>query len=259
MIIPHNSLLHPTAPILPPGGLFHAYAPCIRALPAHTPLARADVLTSDFLLARDALLELYYAPFDYVNEQARVVLVGIAPGWYQVERAFVNARDALLEGASEADASRLARTRASFSGPIRRNLVAMLDGIGLAAALGITSAWELWGERQELLHTSAVVRYPVFVRGGNWTGYNPDPLRHPLLHRFVTEALADELARVPSALVIPFGKSVAGALAHLAETGALDASRLLPGLPHPSGANAHRPAQFAAIRQLATERVKFFF
>lgn len=252
-------MLHPTASILPPGGLFHTFASRIAALPTHTPLARADVLTDDFLLARAELLELYYAPFDYVNEQARVVLVGIAPGWYQVERAFATARDALLRGASETDASRLARTTASFSGPIRRNLVVMLDGIGLPAALGITSGWELWGERHNLLHTSAVVRYPVFVRGGNWTGYNPDPLRHPLLSRFVTEALANELSLIPSALVIPFGKSVAASLAHLARTGALDPSRLLPGLPHPSGANAHRPAQFALVREEAAARVQAYF
>jgi hypothetical protein len=252
-------LLCPSPPVIPPHGLFEAFAPRIAALPARTPLARADLLDDAFLLARDAALELFYAPFDYVNPSARAVLVGIAPGWYQVERAFRAARDALVAGEPLHEASRLARTTASFSGPIRRNLVAMLDGIGLPEALGVISGWELWGARQDLLHTTAVVRYPVFVRGGNWTGYSPDPLRHPLLRRFATEALAAELAAVPRALVVPFGKSVAETLAHLVDAGALDASRCLPGLPHPSGANAHRPAQFAAVRERAAERVEAFF
>lgn len=248
-----------TSPVPPPHGLFHAYARRIAALPAHTPLARDDVLTDMFLLARDGPLELFYAPFDYVNEQARTVLVGIAPGWYQVELAHRTARDALLAGAGVEEAGMLARTTASFSGPIRRNLVAMLDAIGLGAALGLASGAELFGPRLDLLHTTAAVRYPVFVRGANWTGYGPDPLRHPLLRRFVEEALAGELARVPEALVVPFGTSVAGALAHLVAIGALDAARCLPGLPHPSGANAHRHAQLAAVRERAAAHVRAWF
>lgn len=245
--------------MLSSSGMFDTYAPLIAGLPAHTPLARAELLIDQFRLARDAALELYYAPFDYLNAGARVALVGIAPGWYQVELAYRTARDALLSGAGAAEASRAARTTASFSGPIRRNLVGMLDAIGLAEALGLASSWALFGDRLDMLHTTAVVRYPVFVRGGNWTGYSPDPLRHPLLRCFATEVLAAELASVPDALVIPLGKSVAESLAYLVEIGSVASERCLPGLPHPSGANAHRHAQFAAVRDCATERVRAWY
>ncbi|MEN9937727.1 MAG: hypothetical protein RLZZ387_4306 [Chloroflexota bacterium] len=252
-------MLSATSPLLPPQGLFDRYAHLIAALPAHTPVARSDVLTDDFLLARDGALELFYAPFDYINRRARVALVGIAPGWYQVELAHRTARDALRAGAPHEEASCLARTTGSLSGPIRSNTVAMLDGVGLHRALGVASSWELFGPRLDLLHITAAVRYPVFVRGANWTGYGPDPLRHPLLRRFVTESLADELAHMPEALVIPLGKSVSEAVQHLVSMGSLDAARCLLGMPHPSGANAHRPAQFAAIREQAAARVSTYY
>ncbi|MFO7170211.1 MAG: hypothetical protein DIU80_019475 [Chloroflexota bacterium] len=253
------SALSAAPPIIPPDGLFDRFAARIAALPEHTPLRREDLLVPEFLLAADGPLELYYAPFDYVNERARVVLIGIAPGWYQAELAHRTARDALRAGASLAEAGERARTTASFSGAIRSNLVAMLDGLGLHAALGLASCWELFGERADLLATSAVVRYPLFVRGGNYTGYGPEPLRHPLLRRFVVEALASELARMPRALVVPLGKSVAASIDHLVSAGVLEAERCLPGLPHPSGANAHRPAQFAAVQPLAAARVRDWF
>jgi hypothetical protein len=246
-------------PPFPPDGLFHAFAPRIAALPDRAPLAREDLLVQDFLLWQEGALALYYAPFDYINERARVALVGIAPGWFQMELAHRTARDALRSGLPPERASELARVTASFSGAIRKNLVAMLDGMGLHTALGLPSSWDLFGERLGLLHTTAVVRYPLFVRGANWTGYTPDPLRHPLLRRFVLEGLAEELRRVPAALVVPLGKSVAESLSYLASIGATDAARCLPGLPHPSGANAHRHAQFAAARPALADRVRAWF
>jgi hypothetical protein len=246
-------------PIIPPQGLFTHFVSRIGALPPRTPLAREDLLSEEFLLARDGPLELYYGPFDHLNEGARVALVGIAPGWYQLELAQRTTRDALQAGVSLEEASRLGRTTGSLSGPIRKTTVAMLDELGLHRALGLASCSELFGARLDLLHATAAVRYPVFVRGGNWTGYGPVPLGHPLLRRFVTEALVEELARMPEALVVPLGKSVSEAVAHLVSSGALDAARCLPGLPHPSGANAHRPAQFAAIRPLAAARVREWF
>lgn len=239
--------------------LFAAYASRIAALPNTTPLPRGDLLTPDFLLHRDSTVELYYAPFDYVNEKARVALIGIAPGWYQAELSFRTARDALRQGLPYEAASALARRTASFSGPIRRTLVSMLDGVGIHEALGIASCAALYGEHHDLLHTTATVRYPVFVQGKNYSGYSPDLFKTPILRRFVTEALPAELARTPGALVIPLGKSVSDALRSLAAEGLLDAERLLPGLPHPSGANAHRHVQYERARPEVAARVRAWF
>jgi hypothetical protein len=241
-------------------GLFAHFAPQIAALPEHTPLTRADLLVPRFLLHEAPAWTLHYAPFDYINTSARVVIVGIAPGWYQTEMAFRLARNALREGQSLSDASHYARQNASFSGPIRKNLVSMLDGIGLHEALGIETCWQLYGERADLLHTTAAVRYPIFVGNQqNYAGYTPSLFKTSLLRRFVIEVLGGEVQRIPNALVIAVGKSVGEALQLLVAERLLEAERCLIGMPHPSGANAHRPAQFARVREELAALVAQFY
>ena len=63
--------------------LFDIFAPSIRALPEPSDpqrLTNADLLTPEFRLHQDGHLSLYYAPFDHVNQDAKVALVGINPG-----------------------------------------------------------------------------------------------------------------------------------------------------------------------------------
>lgn len=237
-------------------GLFDQFAPAIAALPSRTPLSRADLLSPTFVLHEELAFSLYYAPFDYINIGARVVLVGITPGWYQTEMAFRLARDVLQAGGSHIEACRAAREHASFSGPIRTTLVAMLDGIGINTALGINTCWQLYGDRADLLHTTAAIRYPVFVRGQNYAGYTPNMLKTPLLRCYVTDVLGDELRRIPDALIVAVGRSIGDALRLLANEGIVAAERCVIGLPHPSGANVHRPAQYARVRDTLAEQVR---
>ena len=61
-------------------------------------------------------------------------------------------------------------------------------------------------------------------------------------------------------LLIPLGKAVEEVLQQLASEGCVDATQILSGFPHPSGANVnrlkelekHRPALETQIRQFAT-------
>jgi hypothetical protein len=240
--------------------LFARFAPRIAALPARAPLTRDDLLVPDFLLQREGRLAIYYAPFDFVNERAKVALVGITPGFRQMEIAHRAARRAVLAGGrSAADICARVKYEASFAGPIRRNLVAMLDGIGLPAALGIDSCWALYGDRRDLLHTSAVVRYPVFVDGADWTGHTPPVRRSPVLQEYARDLLPGELRLAADALVVPLGKCASDAVGALAAGGALDPARCLIGLPHPSGANGHRQAQYERMRPELSARVAVWF
>jgi hypothetical protein len=179
------------------GGLLGRFAPRIRTLPARVPLTRHDLLVPEFLLHQDGALAVYYAPFDHVNERARVVVVGITPGWAQMEVSFRQARADLLAGRPLPEVAERAKYAASFAGSMRANLVAMLDGIGVPAALGIGSAAALFGAQRSLLHPTSVVRYPVLVGGAaaNYTGHAPRLLRHPLLGRYAFGPFADELRR----------------------------------------------------------------
>ncbi|MDO7487442.1 hypothetical protein Q5O89_19800 [Peribacillus frigoritolerans] len=65
---------------------FTQFKNLINALPA----AYTDemIQSEQFLLERDEKkkIEIYYAPFEYVNEQAKVVIVGITPGLHQMKK-----------------------------------------------------------------------------------------------------------------------------------------------------------------------------
>jgi hypothetical protein len=223
--------------------LFDQYQVAIRALPDRAEYSRSDLLVPELLIDRDARLYVYYAPFDWANAEARVTLLGITPGWTQMALAYRGAKDALDAGQDGAAICREAKLHGSFAGPLRKNLVAMLDDIGLPDALGLTSASELFGAARPLLHTSSVIRYPVFAGETNYTGH-PPPTKSPLLMRFARNVLAPELALVGHALIVPLGKAVECVLDQLAAEGLIGRHRWLSGFPHPSGANGHRVRLF---------------
>jgi hypothetical protein len=230
--------------------LFPEFAPLISALPDRTSYTKADLLTATFRLYEDGDLEIYYVPLEYLNDGARIALVGITPGWSQLEIAYRAARDGLARGLAASEIVCYVDQQASFAGPIRRTLTDMLDGLDIRSVLGIESCMQLFGAANELLHTTALVRYSVFVKKTNYTGHNPNPLKTPALLRYVESVLATELRQVPDALIVPMGTSVSDALRLLIDAGQLDPERCLLGFPHPSGANMHRAEQYAAAKPM---------
>ncbi len=199
--------------------------------------------TADLLLAKDDALSVYYAPFEWVNPQARVVLVGITPGKTQAANALTEAKHAIHAGYSDAEVLRRAKATGAFSGAMRPNLVALLDAVGLQKWLGLTSCGELFGSAAGMLQTGSVLQFPVFVDGENYNG-TPDPTKHPLLRDLVAQHFGKVCVQLPNAVFVPLGPVPSKVLAWLASQGAIDSSRVLDGLPHPSGANAERIKYF---------------
>lgn len=195
------------------------------------------------MLETQGSLSVVYAPFDYVNTAAKVVLVGITPGRQQAVNALVEVRRQLVLGNSLGAAAKAAKELASFSGSMRLSLVAMLDHIQLAPKLSLASCSALFGSSAELVHYTSALRYPVYVDGQNYSG-NPSMARHPVLARQVRDYLAAEARLLPEAIWIPLGPAPTVALGMLADQGVIQSSRILTGLPHPSGANAERIAYF---------------
>lgn len=158
--------------------LLPKYSSIIRRMtPAN--LANPETLTDlavDQIEMNNKRIEMVYAPFDHVNLNARIVIVGLTPGKQQAANALRAAQNALARGASDAEAGEEAKVFASFSGPMRANLVKMLDFIGVPTLLGIASTAELWDQHQSLVHFTSALRYPVFVDGKNWSG-QPDMVR----------------------------------------------------------------------------------
>ena len=229
--------------------VFRFFVPHILSLPNRPRFAERDLKNPRFLLYRGEDVEIYYAPFDYINTKAKVIIVGITPGWKQMQISFAVAKDGLQKGLSLSQVLANVKRKASFAGTMRRNLVEMLDGLGISAALGIPSTASLFDDHYDLLHATSVIRYPVFVKGRNYTGYTPSLHKTPVLYGYIRYVLAKELRMVRHALVVPLGTSVSEALQMLICEGLLERRRCLLGFPHPSGANGHRIRQYAERRK----------
>jgi uracil-DNA glycosylase len=188
-------------------------------------------------------IDVAYAPFDHINRDARIVIVGLTPGRQQMRDAILEARRLLHAGASLDAARAGAKVHASFSGPLRRNLVDMLDNIGVARLLGINSTADLWEHASEAVHFTSVLRYPVFVDGANYSGA-PHLLGTPILMDQVRRWFAEEALMLRHAIFVPLGPKVAEAVEAVAGQAGIDPGRILTGLPHPSGANNERIAFF---------------
>jgi hypothetical protein len=199
----------------------------------------------------DRLVRTYYAPFDHVNTEARLVLVGITPGREQMNNALRAARLAMIRGLDDSQVIAHAKQAASFSGPMREKLIEMLDHYGFNTRLGIHSCRELWGDANHMVHFTSALRNPVFCtkkgKEDNYTGGSPT-LSTYAGFRAALGDLREELLSVPKALVLPLGDKVASVIQTLVDTGDLPADRVLNlagkvvEFPHPSGANGETQA-----------------
>ncbi len=213
-------------------------------------LRHTDTPDPRLRLAERGDFQVFYAPFDYVAPDARVVLVGITPGMVQARNSLDTASTLLRQGESFADAECGAKKAASFSGPMRKNLVDLLNGVGINRWLGLETAADLFGKAGHLVHFTSVLRYPVFYKGANYSG-NPSPERIPFLLQQVEEYFFREIEQLKHAVFIPLGDVPRKMLDIAVERGLLTSGRIINGLPHPSGANAERIAYFLGRKSAA--------
>jgi hypothetical protein len=208
-------------------------------------------------LYHDDLLSIYYAPLGFINRKAKLAIIGLTPGWRQAEIAYRAAIEAISGGADPLKAHRQRKSKVAFAGSMRRNLIAMLDELGVHSHLGVESTEVLFGG--PLLHTGSALRYPVFKNGENYSGHGPLPTKHAALRGMLEEVLAPELNSLSDALVVPLGKAVSVSLEYLSTAGLLPEQRWLRGFPHPSGANGTRKADFNSSKRNLRAQVNSWF
>lgn len=215
----------------------------------------AKDVPSAFFISQDARLSAHYIPFDYVNTKAKLVLVGITPGLTQWKNAVAEMQRQLQMGASMDVALEETKKVGAFSGAMRSNLIELLDAIGLQDWLGVASCASLFDENKHLIHTSSILRHPVFIDGTNYNG-TPNITKTPMLKSLMLEHFAKEAAQFKDALFIPLGPVVSDGLNWLANEGVLRPQQILHGLPHPSAANAERIAYFNGKKERAALSIK---
>lgn len=73
------------------------YIEAIKELPIKNKYSKEELLINDFLIQKEGKVEIYYAPHnEYINPKAKVFIVGITPGFQQMNAAIVEARKGII-------------------------------------------------------------------------------------------------------------------------------------------------------------------
>ena len=51
-------------------------------------ISKSTATRGKFLIAKKDNIKIYYAPFDYINSKAKIMIVGITPGLQQMLQSF---------------------------------------------------------------------------------------------------------------------------------------------------------------------------
>ena len=195
---------------------------------------KSNIINSKFLINTENNIKIYYAPFDYINLKAKIMIVGITPGFQQMLQSF----EVINEGKSLKEVKDLS----SFKGSMRTALIKYLDELEVNKKLKVKSCESLFNKNSKYLHTTSLVKYPVFDKGKNYSGANI--LKKKILLDFIEKNFLQELKTLKKSIIIPLGNTVSSTIEYLNNKYDLKLSCFLKGFPHPSGANARKNIQF---------------
>tara|TARA_B100000579_G_C22590456_1_gene737793 strand:- start:46 stop:717 length:672 start_codon:yes stop_codon:yes gene_type:complete len=195
---------------------------------------KSTITNKNFLIKREDNIEIYYAPFDYINSKAKIMIVGITPGLQQMLQSF----EAVNEGRSLKEVKDLS----SFKGSMRTTLIKYLDSLNINKKLKIKSCESLFNKNSKYLHSTSLIKYPVFDKGRNYSGSGL--LKKKILLDFLEAHFVKELKKLDKTIIVPLGNTVSSTIDYLNNEFKLNLKCFLKGFPHPSGLNVRKDIQF---------------
>lgn len=221
---------------------------------------KKSILNKKFLLFSKNNMEIYYAPHnEIVNNNARIFIVGITPGWTQTSIAYKTAHDGLINNLDYELIKRQCKRNSRFAGSMRKNLIEMLNELKLNEKLNINSCLQLFEDNDRLLHTTSIIPYPVFINDKNYTGSSPKILDDKVLYSYMKNYFYKEVEKMKNTLIIPLGKAVEEVLEFMIAEELIKEEQCLLGFPHPSGANGHRKKQFEENKENLLSKINNYF
>lgn len=113
------------------------------------------------VLAESRAHRLYYTPFEHLNRNAKLVVVGITPGPNQLELALNEVQRS--KGLPDEVVLANAKKHGAFgSGTMRPNLIRMLNHFRVAERLGLQHEEDLWDAGWHLFQPTSVVPHAAF-------------------------------------------------------------------------------------------------
>ena len=195
---------------------------------------KSTITNKNFLIKSEDNIEIYYAPFDYINSKAKIMIVGITPGLQQMLQSF----EAVNEGRSLKEVKDLS----SFKGSMRTTLIKYLDALNINKKLKIKSCESLFNINSKYLHSTSLIKYPVFDKGRNYSGSGL--LKKKILLDFLEAHFVKELKKLDKTIIVPLGNTVSSTIDYLNNEFKLNLKCFLKGFPHPSGLNVRKDIQF---------------
>lgn len=191
-----------------------------------------------FSLGREGKYDLAYIPFEHVNKDAKLVIVGITPGNTQLELAYRSAQDLLNTGLTENEILVEVKKAGAFGGPsMKPNLLKMLRHFRFDKLLDITDVETLWGTDDDLLHSTSVVPHAAFKDGERFNGgFEEIMAAQPLKTCFLDCFVPSVREMNKQALFVALGPCPQAALEWCVKEGALQPEQVLGSFCHPSGA-----------------------
>ena len=221
---------------------------------------KEDILNEKFELYKEDNMTIYYAPHnETINNNAKIFIVGITPGWTQTSIAYKTARNGLINNLAPELIKKECKRNSRFAGSMRKNLIEMLDELNLNNKLHLDSCSELFEDKDHLLHTTSIIPYPVFINDKNYTGFNPKIMDNEVLYSYVKKYFYKETDKLQNALIIPLGKVVEEILQQMIKENLIKEEQCLLGFPHPSGANGYRKSQFKENKNKLLNIIEDYF
>lgn len=232
----------------------------IKKLPIKDKYTKEELLVDNFLIDKENNIEIYYATHnEYINKNAKILIIGITPGFVQMNTSIATARKELEKTNNIEEIQYSCKVAGRFSGSLRKNIISMLDEIKLNEALNLESCSELFDKKDYLMHTVSLIPYPVFVKKQNYTGHTPKLLKSDFLMKYIYDNFINEIHEINNfdeILLIPLGKAVEEVLCKLRDEGYIKENQILRGFPHPSGANVNRLVQLKENKERMIDFIK---
>ena len=168
--------------------------------------------------------------FDYVNPKAEVVIVGITPGNSQ------------QKGSREGMSPREIKRKYAFAGALRKNMVRMLDYIGVNSLLRIDTCASLWEQDFDRVEMTSLLKDATYVVGQRGKTMFKDTeiiaKSKELSEKYENGFVRDCEQYKQAKLFVACGQGVYDELMKLKERGVIAAP--VVAIAHPSGNNAIR-------------------
>ena len=172
--------------------------------------------------------------FEYVNERAEVVIVGITPGNSQINKS---------EGL--VDSKEYKRAYAFSGTTMRKNIIAMLDFIHVNDLLGIETCKSLWADDFDEVEMTSLLKRPTYMvsEGGE---NDKKEMFNDVSRIFENDKLKEEFERgfkydcslySNAKLYVACGKGVYEVLQQLQSDGTISRYAKVVAIAHPSGQN----------------------